>query len=630
MTALGPYAIPVYPIYHKHWFGDPKNARESLKEGWLKNKDAIQYFLSQRLAKTAAVHLDDSLIAAASNDIYRVISTVDFGGLKNVLGVIVLARCEPEGFYKYSDRASLTNIGKSQLREGLFIEPNLNRMASCFLEASLAGGAAMGRLPQSTCTVSGRPGPVVSAYCKAWPWALPEWTCPVPHAGNKHLLVEGVALSEAMYRALTVGANLFQGLTKPLHRIVLPELFTPVENRDRQNAARSRSKWPSEIFGSFFLLPLQDTLLADAINRDDFARRLLAMLDAPTPAEQLADRYLTAVTGFDVFLPVELDRDDFRLTLVYFSRGKTSEADIQLRAYIQDVLPSTAGRLKKLVRPCREQMAELVQLLSPKTSDKHRAYLGVCYHSVPYFLARGYGGSHLWTTLEQCLHRRPLDEAPIVAHVAAHIRSVVPHWPASRFEVIDEVIFLLVCCDFIRRYNRQVAEPSKEDVMPMRPWQVLIRAYEREPIEGMDFRSIAELGFACGLVLRCFSRWYYVTQEKDFLKHRVLTFGTDLGPKDIQRGVTNIRSVAAKFDDLRRMVEAGQLAYYPKEERKQHAGDYQHRLGVVLNALNSLSGEFDKGRDELVSGFWSGYCLQGYDRPRAPESTQTITNGGES
>jgi hypothetical protein len=131
------------------------------------------------------------------------------------------------------------------------------------------------------------------------------------------------------------------------------------------------------------------------------------------------------------------------------------------------------------------------------------------------------------------------------------------------------------------------------------------------------------------LVVRRFSGWYYSTQDKDFLKHRVLTFGTDLGPKDIQRGVTNIRSVAAKFDDLRRIVEAGQLAYYPKEERKQHVGDYQHRLGVVLNALNSFS-DVEKNRDEFVSGFWSGYCLQGYDRPRAAESAPASTMGGES
>lgn len=613
--AQGRY-IPVYPVWEKHFF----QFRESV--------DGVFDFLTKRLRRTPRFSIEEASLKLIAEKLHKAFAAQD-EPKENWLGVVILARCEPEGFFTYQYSASRARIGHSQLFPGRFIRPDDRRILEGFWAAKIEEGTEKGKR-EGPCSISGKGDTAISAYCKAWPWALPTWTCPVPHAGDTDRMIEGIALSEPSYRALTVGANIFHGLTCKLHRVVLPELFAPVENRDRENAARKRKKWPAEIFGAFFLLPWHDSLLADEFNRDDFARRLLAMLDTPTPAEPLADQYLTSVTGFDVFLPDELDRDDFRLTLVYFSRGKTSEADIHLRAYIQDVLPSTAGRLKKLVRPCREQMAELMRLLSPKASDERRAYLSTCYQSVPYLLTRGYGGSHLWTTLEQCLHRRPLDDRPVVAHVAARIRSVVPCWPKTRSDVGDEVIFLLVCRDFIHRYNREVADPPKEDAMPMRPWQELIRAYEREPIEAMEFRSVAELGFACGLVVRRFSVWYYSTQDKDFLKHRVLTFGTDLGPKDIQRGVTTIRSVAAKFDDLRRMVEVGQLAYYPKEERKQHMGDYQHRLGAVLNALNTFSGEVDKSRDEFVSGFWSGYCLQGYDRPRAAEVAPASTNGGEA
>jgi hypothetical protein len=630
LEAQGPYGIPVYPVYHKHLFGNPKDRRVAMRQGFLKDKEAIRYYLRQRLERTGAFRLDDSMLSQVVDSLSRVLVSADFGDSKNVLAVLVLVRCEPGGFYEYSDRASLTHIGESRLRPGKFIESSAARIASDFLDANVHEGATKGRLSQSVCSVSGQPGPVVSAYCKAWPWAFPTWTCPVPHGGDTKLLVEGVALSEASYRALTLGANLFQRLTRRLHYVVLPELFAPAENRDRQNVARNRRLSDlTAIHGSAFLLPVQDTALANPDDQGEFARRLLDMLAAPESAQPLADRYLTAVTGFDVLLPEELNRADFRLTLVYFS-GDVSRGDVHLRAYIQNVVPSTANDLKRVVRPCREQMAGLLRVLTPRTWEKVLPYLDPRYQSVPYFLARGYGGSYLWVVLEQCLHRRALDVRPITAHVAARIRSVVPRWPGSRFEIIDEIIFLLVCRDFLYRYNREVADPPKEDAMPMRPWQELIRVYEREPIEAMEFRSVAELGFACGLVVRRFSGWYYSTQDKDFLKHRVLTFGTDLGPKDIQRGVAIIRSVAAKFDDLQRMVEAGQLAYYPKEERKQHIGDYQRRLGAVLNALNSLSGEVEENRDEFVSGFWSGYCLQGYDRPRAVAGAPASANGGES
>src|SRR5262249_49746135 len=150
------------------------------------------------------------------------------------------------------------------------------------------------------------------------------------------------------------------------------EMFAPVENRDRQNAARNRklTDLPA-ILGSAFLLPLQEKTLVGPEDRDEFARWVLAMLAMRAPAEPMADRYLTAVTGFDVLLPEELSRDEFRLTLVYFS-GDVSRGDVHLRAYIQDVLPSTAWRLKNLVRPCREQMDELMRLLSPNASEKHR------------------------------------------------------------------------------------------------------------------------------------------------------------------------------------------------------------------------------------------------------------------
>ena len=72
------------------------------------------------------------------------------------------------------------------------------------------------------------------------------------------------------------------------------------------------------------------------------------MLDAKPDDPTVADRYLTVVTGFDVLLPEETT-DDFRLTLIYYS-GDYSRGDIHLRAYIQDVIPSTLRTLRNIAQ----------------------------------------------------------------------------------------------------------------------------------------------------------------------------------------------------------------------------------------------------------------------------------------
>jgi hypothetical protein len=240
---------------------------------------------------------------------------------------------------------------------------------------------------------------------------------------------------------------------------------------------------------------------------------------------------------------------------------------------------------------------------------------------VPYVLARGYGGSHLWALLEACLLRRQLDERPVVAHVAARIRSVVSRWPKSRLEVADEVIFLLVCRDFIRRYNRAVAEPPKEDAMPMRPWRELLEMIDKGPPAAMSFESVAELGFGCGALVRRFARWYWKATEagdqgKDYLKQRVLTFGADLTPEAVWRvALGKLCDVAARYETEKRRL--------PRAVRE--------RLGVLLTELERWADQFKAGpgRDEFMTAFWAGYCLQGYDRPRHPRAAAAATKGGE-
>ncbi len=96
---------------------------------------------------------------------------------------------------------------------------------------------------------------------------------------------------------------------------------------------------------------------------------LAARPDDPTAAE----RYMTVVTGFDFMLPAEAtDEDEYRLTLVYFS-GEVSRGDVHLRAYIQDVIPTTLSFLRDLARVEVKRTMELLRVLMPKMSESREA-----------------------------------------------------------------------------------------------------------------------------------------------------------------------------------------------------------------------------------------------------------------
>src|SRR5262249_54836355 len=158
-------------------------------------------------------------------------------------------------------------------------------------------------------------------------------------------------------------------------------------------------------------------------------------------------------------------------------------------------------------------------------------------------------------------------------------------------EVIDEVIFLLVCRDFIHRYNRELAEPRKEDPMPMRPWRELLEMIEKKSPAEMSFQSVAELGFACGALLHRFSAWYWKATKvgdrgKDYLKHRVLTFGADLSPVVVWRvALGKLCDVAARYET----------------EQHRLGRRFRERLGVLLTELEQRAEQVKSARDEFMT-----------------------------
>ena len=599
----GKYGVPVYPCWDRH-----------LRE-FQKNADVVRSFLEGRLARTTSLNLEKLQIENITKVLYDQLRHFEFGQRDKVLGILILIQSNGElSPYEYASQPSNSAyiIGESKYYPGKFILPRFDKILESVWAAKFEEGKTIGK-KVGTCSICGKKGDVVSSYCKAWPWALPEWNCPLPHGGKEAFWVEGVALDETCCQSLTLGSKVFSGLTQRIHSIITREIFSPVNDSEARNATSRRklSDLPS-IYGSAYLLPVHDESLKDESLREDFSQKIQAMLQKLPKEGPFLDKYIDTVTGFDVFLPEDIDKTDFRLTLVYF-HGNPGRGDIHLRAFIQDIIPSTLRKLSKIAQKNAETGIDLLRVLSPNVSEKQVAYYRTMYRSIPFLLTRAYGGSYLWDQLETALRRKRLDIHRPTFNAARRMGSLVTRLPESIFKLKDEVIFYLTFLDFVTTYHKQLAtefaaskdksfSDERRSEMTMRPWKELLKIIEDGSIEELCYQSPAELGFGCGALIRQFGRSYWYATKvgkegKDFLKHRVLTFGTDLSPDVVwKRGLSKIFDVEARYEKI------------------HLRDDFRRRVGVTLTEFERLREEIRPNRDAFMAAFWSGYTLQGYDK----------------
>ena len=598
----GIYGVAAYPCYEKHLIGFRDSPMEAID------------FLHRRMARTPSLRLSGPQIREVAWAVHEEMKGLEAQQGEKLLGVLVLA--DPRGSdspFHYCEEATRHDLGPSRAFPGKFIRPRFERILDLFWEAKIYEGAGKGTR-EGRCSVCSDEGHLITAYSKAWPWYLPEWNCPLPEGGNRKLMVETIALCPRCYRALTCGACLFKRFTRRVQTLVTREIFSPVADREGRNtvARRKISDLPA-IQGSGFLLPLLDSEFEDPDIRREFARNVRKMLRPPPREGSALERYLDAVVGFDLFLPEGADAENFRVSLLYFS-GDPGRGDIHLQAYIEDVVPSTLHRLKDLGEECADSAVGLLRVLFPRSSEARVAFYERTYRSLPYLLARAYGGVYIWEQVQAVLHRRSLSTSRPLQNVAGRLRSVTRRYPERFSEIREEVIFYLTFIEFLRQYRHRLLNEGG-NVMAMRPWQELLHFVFDTPIQELCFESPAELGFACGALMRQFSRQYYMASKgKDYLKQRVIAFGSDLTPETVWKGLIQIFEVAVRYVTLRL------------------SGDFRQRVGIVLAEYDRLRQETGRSKDAFMASFWSGYSLQGYNRPReqADEDESTNTEGEET
>ena len=310
-----------------------------------------------------------------------------------------------------------------------------------------------------------------------------------------------------------------------------------------------------------------------------------------------ADMHLSTIAGLETFIPEQLSKDDFRISIMYFS-GSVSRGDIHLRATIEDVMPSTARSLTKLVREVAEVSLNIAMSVRVRDiSDKEAAFLKSRHSSLPYLLTTAYGGPYLWDTLSTTLHRANLSYGRFVSNSAIRMGKLARQLPDSRNILQGEVIFYLTFREFLRLYQQEiiVAEKGGSDIA-MRDWRTLLDMMSKEAPVDICFENVEELGFGCGYLTGTFSRQHWAATKsgdkgKDYLKHRVMTFGTDLTPDVLyRRGLGRMEEVSRRVD-------------------MHLSEDFRIRLGIVLAEYSRMEDQVMSNRHGFMAAFWSGHNL---------------------
>jgi len=564
LNAQGFYGLSIYLVWDQHW------------RNFLANSDGVRHFLKPRLARTADIELSEELQELCCSKIHQLVNDYRIES-KKTQAVLILALAEESApFTLLPTKDEATWIAKSKLDPELWLHADTSVMLERVWEAKLREGAEKGEMERGTCAFTGKKGPVVSGDNKAWPWFTTTWEAPFPETFGDRDHVKRFALSPEAYKYLTVGASLFGKLTKQLDFNLNKQLFAPVDSAmGRETASRGQIK--TTILGSAVVTPLLDVTNLDREDEQLFADGMEERLRGERRGAALL---LSNLLGYEGYLPEELTDDRFRLTSLYFS-GDPSQGKIYLHATIEDVVPS-------VLQAVNEVTDEVFAWSSPFYSEKQE-WLHRRVRSLPYLLVTAYGPASLWRGLADVLHADALPWEPFVRGIAHRCAELSHNLSDNNLLLRNEAVFYATFRHFYDLYHRTFNLERRT----MRPWQDLLRNIGEAPIQEIDFQDIEELGFAAGYLVRRFADQYrYKTDKKDYLQHRVMTFGSDLKPEVIYRRAL------------------GKLPEYAMRVKDLHlSDDFRQRLGVWLGAYPSMKTGVNKQPDEFMAAFWAGYML---------------------
>lgn len=570
----GNYPIPCYLIYNSYF----------------KKMNDVEYivekFILPRLGRTISYmayekeRLEE--IAYKVGDVLKD-HYEEFIDKKDQKGILYIYDYSLPEFHNLNERAGKKSnyfwITTSKLRPGEELHLDSDKCIENIVEAKITEAKTLGYEEQAVSTFSNKlENGIVSIYNKYWPWLSHTWEAPRSIYWEKEDFTKGIKVDLLSYEAYLYGTQFLNRITLPISSSILKEMFAPSMNVE----AKKNMKYSSfeKIYGAPIVLPLVKD------NPEQRYKKYRYILDS-NKDESKADMHLKLISGIDTTLP-KID-DEYRLTLLYYS-GDMTRGNIHIRMVIEDVVPSLAKGLERIVKDINKKEIHKIGRFFG------REKIGRFYplESLPSMLGNAYGPGYVWSSLETVFNKQSISIDRLHCSVSIKLNELANKEKYQ--DMINELIFYYGFIDFYNRYNDEILKKGGE-VNYMANWGYLLEQYHLGGIKTEDLETAEEIGYVSGLILRQFSNSYFHSAGNDFVKQRVMKFGSKLTPVMVwKNGLLQCEELAMQRD-------------------MNLADNFRMNLShILLAVLKADEKDFlNKNRDQFMTAFWSGYLM--YKKP---------------
>ena len=466
-------------------------------------------------------------------------------------------------------------INESILYEGHHLYLNGEEVIKGIINARFDEAGSLGKKKNSISTFTNKKtDEVVSVYNKSWLWLSPTWEMPRSIYWDKKDWTKGIKIDRESYEAYLYGAQFLKQIQVPISSSILKEMFAPIENVEAKKYKKPLSY--EAIYGIPMVLPLLDSDLGELF------KKFRAMLKKDGKISD-TDLHLEVLAGLKESIVPE-SSDKYRLSILYYS-GDLSRGVMHIRAVIEDVIPSVAHGIQTILKDLRRKaLPQIQKMFELKDGRVFRV------ETLPALLGNAYGSGYLWSSLQNTLHKKELTIDRLLLSTSKKLNQLANK--EDFWGMKQELVFFFSFLYFLSNYNEKILGKEK-GVKELVEWQRTIDAYNRGEIDTADVASTEMLGFISGMLLKQFSNSYYQKTKKDFVKQRVMKFGSKLDPKMVwKNGLLRCEELAEQWD-------------------LKLAGNFRTVLGHVLlgfieaDSKNLLVSQ----RDIFMTAFWSGYLI---------------------
>lgn len=566
----GNYPIPCYLVYNSY-FNKMNDAEYIAEKFVLPRLERTVSYMAYEREKLEEISYK---VANTLKDHYE-----EFIDKKNQKGIICIYDYSLPEFYNSNKREGKKSkyfwLTKSRLKSDEELHLDSDKCIENIIEAKITEAKTLGYEKQAVSTFSNElEDEVVSIYNKYWPWLSHTWEAPRSIYWGKDDFTKGIKVDLSSYEAYLYGTQFLNQITLPISSSILKEMFAPSMNVE----AKRNMKYSS--FERIYGVPIVLPLVKD--NPEQRYKKYKFILDE-NRGKLEGDIHLKLIAGIDSILPkIE---DEYRLTLLYYS-GDMTRGNIHIRMVIQDVVPSVAKGIEKIVGDINTKEIFKIQ----RAFGRERMDRFYPLESLPSMLGNAYGPGYVWSSLETVFNKRPIYVDKLHHSTAIKLNELANKEEYSR--MINELVFYYGFIDFYNRYNSEILKKGGE-INYMINWEYLLEKYHLGEVKTEDLKTAEGLGYVSGLILRQFSNSYFHSAGNDFVKHRVMKFGSKLTPAMVwENGLLQCEELAM-------------------QRGMKLADNFRMNLPQVLLATLDADEKdlLRKNKEQFMTAFWSGYLM---------------------